>query len=162
MSGLAGRIIKVNSLDYVVYNGDANTIFSQLSAVLESHETLPPPFSPISSVRYLRHEHAKLHSLNTLRTTFSLDIPSVASPAFQIRQHTCVSFTGNTEHHTCRAPWGWIGKSAFVCSSASFPKSSFSGIQGVRFKALVRDEQEGNGISCGELRPLMRRWRNLI
>jgi hypothetical protein len=69
----------------------------KVSAMLESHETLPAPVCPLPSpssptttttnARHLRRSHAESHAsftLNTLRTTFSLDIPSDASPAFQI------------------------------------------------------------------------------
>ncbi|TEB35252.1 hypothetical protein FA13DRAFT_1788822 [Coprinellus micaceus] len=61
----------------------------QLAAFLEAHESLPSSLFPPSANRYLKRtytEHFSSHLLNTLRTTFSLDIPSDASPAFQ----TCV------------------------------------------------------------------------
>ncbi len=71
----------------------------KVSAMLESHETLPasvcpsptsssaPPTTTTTNARHLRRSHAESYAsftLNTLRTTFSLDIPSDASPAFQI------------------------------------------------------------------------------
>ncbi|KAK7047236.1 Golgi membrane exchange factor (Ric1p-Rgp1p) subunit [Paramarasmius palmivorus] len=63
----------------------------QLSARLETHENLPATISiPLTatSKQQLKHVHAEHHTnfvLGTLRTTFSLDIPSHASPAFEVR-----------------------------------------------------------------------------
>lgn len=65
-------------LGVVQFNSAARVL--KLSATLESHESLP------SSTPF-RKVHADHHSsavLSTRRTTFSLDIPSDASPAFQI------------------------------------------------------------------------------
>lgn len=69
----------------------------KVSAVLETHETLPMSVCPLPSpttgtgigrgARIQRRSHAEAHAsftLNIQRTTFSLDIPSDASPAFQI------------------------------------------------------------------------------
>ncbi|THU96699.1 Rgp1-domain-containing protein [Dendrothele bispora CBS 962.96] len=65
----------------------------QLSAHLETHESLPtalasPPSSGSPGSRELKRVHAEHYSsfvLLTMRTTFSLDIPSNASAAFQIK-----------------------------------------------------------------------------
>ncbi|KAG5718894.1 Retrograde Golgi transport protein RGP1 like protein [Termitomyces sp. T112] len=60
----------------------------QLSAILEAHESLPSTISPQTPTRQLKRVHAEHHSshlLSTLRTTFTLDIPSDAAPAFQVR-----------------------------------------------------------------------------
>jgi RAB6A-GEF complex partner protein 2 len=65
----------------------------QLSAHLETHEALPtalasPPRPNTPVARQLKRVHAEHHSafvLSTLRTTFSLDIPSDGSAAFQIK-----------------------------------------------------------------------------
>ena len=61
-----------------------------MSAVLEAQESLPPSLGPTSQaeLRNTRRVHAEHHSsfaLSTLRTTFALDIPSDAAPAFQVR-----------------------------------------------------------------------------
>ncbi|KAI3602341.1 retrograde golgi transport protein rgp1-like protein [Moniliophthora roreri] len=64
----------------------------QLSAHLETHETLPTTISSLplnaTSKQQLKRVHAEHHTnfvLGSLRTTFSLDIPSDATPAFQVR-----------------------------------------------------------------------------
>ncbi|KIM39016.1 hypothetical protein M413DRAFT_447380 [Hebeloma cylindrosporum] len=123
----------------------------KLSAILEFHETLPSSISPTSSARHLRRAHAEFHSsftLNTLRTTFSLDIPSDASPAFQIRVGTPPSPSPETLNSTTTpaaapTPGGleWKVRLCLLVGIAS--ESSFSGMQGVRFKALVRDGPRG-------------------
>ncbi|KAJ8454968.1 hypothetical protein ONZ45_g19100 [Pleurotus djamor] len=59
----------------------------KMCALLEAQESLPSSISPPSTSRHLRRVHAEHYSAfvaSTLRTTFSLDIPSDASPAFQI------------------------------------------------------------------------------
>ncbi|KAA1468345.1 hypothetical protein DENSPDRAFT_833600 [Dentipellis sp. KUC8613] len=59
----------------------------KLSAMLEAHESLPSSLSSASDARHMRRVHAEYHSsfvLSSLRTTFTLDIPSDASPAFQL------------------------------------------------------------------------------
>lgn len=60
----------------------------QLSAILEAHESLPSTIAPSTPTRQLKRVHAEHHSshlLSTLRTTFTLDIPADAAPAFQVR-----------------------------------------------------------------------------
>ena len=123
---------------------------SQLSAILESHETLPSTISPTSSARHLRRAHAEFHSsftLNTLRTTFSLDIPSDASPAFQIRVGTPASTTPETPDSSTTpaapTPGGLEWKVRLCLLVAIASESSFSGMQDVRFKALIRDGPRG-------------------
>ncbi|KAH9836631.1 Rgp1-domain-containing protein [Rhodofomes roseus] len=59
----------------------------KLSAMLEAHESLPGSLCPATTSRQMRRVHAEHHSSflpSTLRTTFSLDIPPDASPAFQV------------------------------------------------------------------------------
>ncbi|KAF9561009.1 hypothetical protein CPC08DRAFT_457902 [Agrocybe pediades] len=68
----------------------------KLSSFLDAHESsLPSTVSPgTSSMQLLRRARAESHSfftLNTLRLTFSLDIFSDASPAFQV----CVGAPAN-------------------------------------------------------------------
>ncbi|KAG6876531.1 hypothetical protein C0993_002420 [Termitomyces sp. T159_Od127] len=60
----------------------------QLSAILEAHESLPSTIAPRAPTRQLKRVHAEHHAahlLATLRTTFALDIPADAAPAFQLR-----------------------------------------------------------------------------
>ncbi|KZT24659.1 Rgp1-domain-containing protein [Neolentinus lepideus HHB14362 ss-1] len=59
----------------------------KLSAMLEAHETLPAAIGMSGNARQLRRVHAEHHSSfipSMLRTTFALDIPPDASPAFQV------------------------------------------------------------------------------
>ncbi|KAI9566972.1 Rgp1-domain-containing protein [Boletus coccyginus] len=59
-----------------------------LSAMLESQETLPSQIASAGNFRHMRRVHAEHHASlvsSVLRTTFSLDIPSDASPAFQVQ-----------------------------------------------------------------------------
>ncbi|EJF58478.1 Rgp1-domain-containing protein [Dichomitus squalens LYAD-421 SS1] len=58
----------------------------KLSAMLEAHESLPSSIASPTLSRHMRRVHAEHHSCfmaATLRTTFSLDIPPDASPAFE-------------------------------------------------------------------------------
>jgi RAB6A-GEF complex partner protein 2 len=58
--------------------------------MLEAHESLPSEIAVPPDARqasYMRRTHAEHHAsfmLQTLRTTFALDIPSDAAPAFQL------------------------------------------------------------------------------
>ena len=121
----------------------------QLSAILESHETLPSSISPTSSARHLRRADAEFHAsftLNTLRTTFSLDIPSDASPAFQIRVGTPPASSSLETPNSAappRTPGGleWKVRLCLLVGIAS--ESSSTGTQGVQFKALVQDGPRG-------------------
>ncbi|KAF8907707.1 Rgp1-domain-containing protein [Gymnopilus junonius] len=119
----------------------------KLSATLESHETLPSSISPTSSARHLRRAHAESHSsftLNTLRTTFSLDIPSDASPAFQIRVGTPPnSSTSNPSQPPAPTPGGLEWKVRLCLLVGIAAETSYTGAQGVRFKSLVRDGPRG-------------------
>ncbi|KAG6914179.1 hypothetical protein DXG01_001923 [Tephrocybe rancida] len=69
----------------------------KLTALLEAHESLPSPLNPApaphphpaqTQIQVLKRTHASHHASFTpctLRTTFSLDIPSDASPGFGVR-----------------------------------------------------------------------------
>ncbi|KAF9475530.1 Rgp1-domain-containing protein [Pholiota conissans] len=122
----------------------------KLSAILESHETLPSSISPISSARHLRRSHAEHHSsftLNTLRTTFSLDIPSDASPAFQIRVGTPPNPPSIPDSDNpvppAPTPGGLEWKVRLCLLVAIASESSLPGMQDVRFKSLIRDGPRG-------------------
>ncbi|KAI0294813.1 Rgp1-domain-containing protein [Russula brevipes] len=62
----------------------------KLSAMLEAHESLPSEIASPPDARhapYMRRVHAEHHASfvpQTLRTTFALDIPSDAAPAFRL------------------------------------------------------------------------------
>ncbi|KAI9445567.1 Rgp1-domain-containing protein [Lactarius indigo] len=64
--------------------------FTQLSAMLEAHESLPSEIAAAPDARhasYMRRVHAEHHASfipQTLRTTFALDIPPDAAPAFRL------------------------------------------------------------------------------
>ena len=120
----------------------------KLSAILESHESLPSSISPTSSAKHLRRSHAEHHSsftLNTLRTTFSLDIPSDASPAFQI-----VVGTDVPSPSTPRTSGGLEWKVRLCLLVGIAAETSHTGMQDVRFKSLVREGPRGEwGSSWG-------------
>lgn len=110
-------------------------VFLQLSAILEAHETLPSTISSPSTARHLRRVHAEHYSsftLNTLRTTFCLDIPSDASPAFQI----CIGTSS-------RAYGGLEWKVRLCLLVAVAAETSDLGTEGVRMKTLIRDGPRG-------------------
>src|SRR5882757_11024104 len=64
--------------------------FTQLSAMLEAHESLPSEIATPPDARnasYMRRVYAEHHASfmpQTLRTTFALDIPPDAAPAFRL------------------------------------------------------------------------------
>ncbi|KAF8879966.1 Rgp1-domain-containing protein [Infundibulicybe gibba] len=110
----------------------------QLTALLEAQESLPSSISPPSSARHLRRVHAEHHSSftsSTLRTTFSLDIPSDASPAFQVRVG---------EHQNPRASFGGLEWKVRLCLLVAVAAdSSDIGTENVRIKHLLRDGPRG-------------------
>lgn len=113
----------------------------QLSAMLESQETLPSQIASAGNLRHMRRVHAEHHASlvsSVLRTTFSLDIPSDASPAFQVQ-------LGDVGHKP--KPSGFAGGlfwrvrlSLLVAVAA---ESSQMSADGVRLKQLVQDGPEG-------------------
>ncbi|KAF8060802.1 Rgp1-domain-containing protein [Lyophyllum atratum] len=112
----------------------------QLSAILEAHESLPSTISPQSSSRHLRRVHAEHHSsftASTLRTTFALDIPSDASPAFQMR----VGMNQPGGPFTTFGGLEWKVRLCLLVAVAA--ESSQVGTEGVRVKQLVRDGPRG-------------------
>ncbi|KAJ3996375.1 Rgp1-domain-containing protein [Lentinula boryana] len=123
----------------------------QLSAHLETHESLPYPISTTpntaAATRQLKRVHVEYHSsfvLSTLRTTFALDIPSDASPAFQIK-------VGDNNLHPINADTlpkpkleGGLEWKVRLCLLVAVAKeTSDTGTEGVRFKSLVRDGPRG-------------------
>ncbi|KAF9490303.1 Rgp1-domain-containing protein [Pleurotus eryngii] len=109
----------------------------KLSAILEARESLPPSISPPSTSRHLRRVHAEQYSAfvaSTLRTTFALDIPSDASPAFQV----CLGPDSSQQK-----PGGLEWKVRLCLLVAIASETSRPGTEGVRTKALVRDGPRG-------------------
>jgi len=106
--------------------------------MLESHECLPSSISPPSSSKHLRRSHGEAHAsftLNVLRTTFALDIPSDASPAFQIRI--------GTTHDDSDSPAGLSWKIRLCLLVGIASDQSISGLQGNRVRTLGRDGPRG-------------------
>lgn len=111
----------------------------QLSAFLESHETLPSCLSSAipSAAAQTRRVHAGSHSSfvgNTLRTAFALDIPSDASPAFQV---------GVSTPGAAPTPGGLVWKVRLCLLVAIAGPDARAGEDGVRLKHLVRDSPRG-------------------
>ncbi|ESK82104.1 retrograde golgi transport protein rgp1-like protein [Moniliophthora roreri MCA 2997] len=119
----------------------------QLSAHLETHETLPTTISSLplnaTSKQQLKRVHAEHHTnfvLGSLRTTFSLDIPSDATPAFQVQ--------------VALWPWPETGKAGglewkvrLCLLVAIASETADTGTEGVPFKTLVRDGMRGEWAS---------------
>ena len=117
----------------------------KLTAILEAQETLPGPLASSgmsSSVqgRKLKKVHAEHHTSlipSTLRTTFTLDIPSDATPAFQC------SCDGNSPSGGGNAIGGleWKVRLCLLVSVAS--EHAREGFDGLRVKHLIRDGPRG-------------------
>jgi hypothetical protein len=110
--------------------------------MLESHECLPSSISPPSSSKHLRRSHGEAHAsftLNTLRTAFALDIPSDASPAFQIRLGT----TPDDDDDKAPAGLAWKIRLCLLVGVASDQAISCGPAQGTRLRSLGRDGPRG-------------------
>ncbi|KAF8642873.1 hypothetical protein AX16_009379 [Volvariella volvacea WC 439] len=121
----------------------------QYSVMLEAHETLPSSISPNVS-RHLRRIHAEHYSsfaLGTLRTTFSLDIPSDASPAFQIRVGGTKPLAGPNSPVVSFGGLEWKVRLCLLVAVGS--DESELGTEGVRLRGMKRDRR-GNGGGRGE------------
>ncbi|KAH9947070.1 Rgp1-domain-containing protein [Amylocystis lapponica] len=113
----------------------------KLSAMLEAHESLPGSISSAPNSRHTRRVHAEHHSSfmpSTLRTTFSLDIPPDASPAFQVGISEDVSgkrgvpLLGGLE---------WKVRLCLLVAVAS--PTACKGPDGLQLRQLVRDGPRG-------------------
>ena len=106
--------------------------------MLEAHESLPSTFFPTNptSLRHLKRIHAEHHSsftLNTLRTTFSLDIPSDASPAFRV----CVGAgTGGSGSASASGGLEWKVRLCLLVAVAK--EEAKTGPEGIRLKSIDR------------------------
>lgn len=105
--------------------------------MLEAHESLPNSLSPASTSRQLRRVHAEHHASflpSTLRTTFSLDIPPDASPAFQVA-------VGADPGNARAGGLEWKVRLCLLVAVAS--PTAREGPNGVRLRHLVRDGPGG-------------------
>ncbi|KAG6836319.1 hypothetical protein H0H93_009157 [Arthromyces matolae] len=112
----------------------------QLSAILESHESLPSSISPSLPTRILRRVHAEHHTsflTSTIRTTFSLDIPSDASPNFQLHLGPPQPGAPPT------TPGGLEWKVRLCLLVAVCDESAREGTEGVRMRGMVRVGERG-------------------
>lgn len=117
--------------------------------MLEAHESLPSTASSAASSRHMRRIHAEQHSSfmsSTLRTTFSLDIPPDASPAFQV---------DISSPHMGAAPkhggLEWKVRLCLLVAVAS--PHAREGADGVRLRSLVRDGPRGEWGSSWKAAP---------
>lgn len=121
-----------------------------MSAILETHESLPSSLAPPSSTKLRRvlAEHHASFVLSSLRTTFALDIPSDASPAFEVQINS--DTPGGLE---------WKVRLCLLVAIAS--PTAATGFEGVRVKSMLRDGSRGEWGSswkaCPGLAPLERR-----
>jgi RAB6A-GEF complex partner protein 2 len=108
--------------------------------VLEAHESLPHSLaqSTPNASRQMRRIHAEQHLsclTSAIRTTFSLDIPSDASPAFQI------TIASEKQIETNYGGLEWKVRLCFLVAVA--PPQTRTGADGVRMKALTVDGPKG-------------------
>lgn len=112
--------------------------------MLETQESLPTTIAVQSNSRLLRRSHAEYHSSlvsSTLRTTFSLDIPPDASPAFQIDVNGEPGYLEQRPPPSIAGGLEWKVRLCLLVAVAS--ESTREGIDGVRLKSLVRDGPRG-------------------
>lgn len=127
----------------------------QLAAFLEAHESLPSSLSPPSANRHLKRtytEHFSSYLLNTLRTTFSLDIPSDASPAFQMCVGTPKTVSNTPGGTTSFGGIEWKVRICLLVAVAG--EDTNVGTEGVRFKGLLRDGPRGEWGSSWKALPV--------
>ncbi|KAI0367489.1 Rgp1-domain-containing protein [Pilatotrama ljubarskyi] len=127
----------------------------KLSAMLEAHESLPSNIASPTSSRHLRRVHAEHHSCfmpATLRTTFSLDIPPDASPAFQASL-TDPSGPVDPNRGNSARPGGLEWKVRLCLLVAIASPNAREGPEGVRLRQLVRDGPRGQWGSSWKAAP---------
>jgi len=117
-----------------------------LCAILESHETLPTSIASPTNARNLKRTHGEHYAsftLNTLRTTFSLDIPSDATPTFQVKINDSTGYPElpSVSPHTSIGGLEWKVRLCLLVAVAS--ESSDRGTEGVYFKVLERNGPRG-------------------
>ena len=102
--------------------------------MLEAHERVPPSLASTNAAP-LKRVHAEQHQtfvMPVLRTTFSLDIPSDTSPAFQVVVGEGEDGAGGLE---------WQVRLSLLVAVAS--EDASVGTEGVRFKGMIRDGPRG-------------------
>ncbi|KAI0651411.1 Rgp1-domain-containing protein [Trametes meyenii] len=120
----------------------------KLSAMLEAHESLPSNVASPTLARHLRRVHAEHHSCfmpATLRTTFALDIPPDASPAFQaaLDEQLLAHAPSGPLHGSGARPGGLEWKVRLCLLVAIASPGARVGPEGVRLRQLVRDGAQG-------------------
>jgi len=131
----------------------------KLSATLETQESLPTSLAPSSSSRHLRRVHAEHHSsfvAATLRTTFALDIPSDATPAFKL----CLG--DQTNNVAAAKPGGLEWKLRLCLLVAVAGEKADAGTEGVRLRSLVRDGPRGEWGSSWRAPPTVAPMQKLV
>ncbi|KAG8220206.1 Rgp1-domain-containing protein [Butyriboletus roseoflavus] len=109
-----------------------------LSAMLESQETLPSQIASAGNMRHMRRVHAEHHASlvsSVLRTTFALDIPSDASPAFRVQ------LGDGSKPSAIVGGLLWRVRLSLLVAVAA--ESSQTSADGVRLKQLVQDGPAG-------------------
>ena len=107
--------------------------------MLESQETLPSQIASAGNLRHMRRVHAEHHASlvsSVLRTAFSLDIPSDASPAFQVQ-------LGGAGHKPSALTGGLLWRVRLSLLVAVAAETSQISADGVRFKQLAQDGPAG-------------------
>lgn len=121
----------------------------KLSAMLEAHESLPASIAMSGNSRQLRRVHAEHHSSfipSMLRTTFALDIPPDASPAFQVDLEEGAA-AGN------RASAGGLEWKVRLCLLVAVASSPSKTGQEGKLKHLVRDGPRGEWATAWRASP---------
>ena len=107
--------------------------------MLESQEMLPSQIASAGNLRHMRRVHAEHHASlvsSVLRTTFSLDIPSDASPAFQVE-------LGDANQKASASPGGLVWRVRLSLLVAVAAESSQSSADGVWLKQLGQEGPAG-------------------
>ena len=129
------RVLSVSASDAASVAFDPRAV--QLSAMLEAQERLPGPIATAGNTRHMRRVHAEHHAsfvASTLRTTFSLDIPSDASPSLQIH-------IGDDHPKGMPGSVGGLAWRVRLCLLVAVASQGDS--SGVLLKSLVRDGPAG-------------------
>lgn len=114
---------------------------------LESQESLPsstPSPAARGQARRVHAEHFTQNALSSLRVPFALDIPSDASPAFQITSQPPQSRLGLESKTTGGKGGGGLEWRVRLCLhvAVAHPQADL-GTEGVAFKVLERDDEKG-------------------
>ena len=116
--------------------------------MLEAHESLPSSIASPALSRHLRRVHAEHHSCfmpATLRTTFSLDIPPDASPAFEATfDESALDGLDRINLRRLKSSSGGLEWKVRLCLLVAIASpTAREGPEGVRTRHLVRDGPRG-------------------